>query len=217
MLNRSRSVGLIAIAALFGLLAFAGGMAAQEGINRITADKLVIHNAQGHEVVVLEAGKKGGRLILRDLDEGRVLVIEPSTAELNPEWIAIEPKPTITPEPPPAPAGPDLSGIEVRAGGSPTAEETTLAKRIIAAGWEYIMPRPKSNQARWGNKDGRTTWYNGYWVNEDTGRYSSTAPKASDLFAGDGQDVRGWRRGGSPRYPDVIEWLCSKSGGVEPR
>ena len=28
------------------------------------------------------------------------------------------------------------------------------------------MPQPKSRQAAWGNGDGRTTWFYGFWDNE---------------------------------------------------
>lgn len=116
----------------------------------------------------------------------------------------------------PAPAN-TSSEIELRSGVNATADETALARQIVAHGWEYLMPRPKSAQARWGNTDGRTTWWNGYWKNGDTGRSSSATPSANDGFAGDGRGLQGWRRGGSPRRPTVIEWLCSKSGGVQPR
>jgi len=94
--------------------------------------------------------------------------------------------------------------------------DTALAMQ--EQGWEYRMPRPKSNQAAWGNGDGRTTWWNGYWINEKTKQNSNGTPKLKEgVYAGDGLAQSGWRRGGSPRFPNKLEWLLSKSGGVAPR
>ena len=107
--------------------------------------------------------------------------------------------------------------ITLRSGIQASSDETELARAIKAAGWKYVMPRPKSAQASWGNSDGRTTWWNGYWTNSRTNRISARQPKAINDFAGDGQDNRGWRRGGAPRRPTVVEWLCSDSGGIPPR
>jgi hypothetical protein len=92
------------------------------------------------------------------------------------------------------------------------------ALNLKRAGWTYIMPQPKSPQAAWGNHDGRTTWYVGYWANKDRST-SATQPKsdATGALVGDGKGALNWRRGGSPALPSKIEWLCSKSGGVEPR
>ncbi|MCK4515824.1 MAG: DUF3157 family protein [Spirochaetaceae bacterium] len=90
------------------------------------------------------------------------------------------------------------------------------AIRMYEQGWLYTMPRPKSTQAAWGNSDGRTTWYNGWWHNEATGHYSVTTPieRESGLFLGDNQNSSNtWRNGGSPRSPDVYMWLLSESGG----
>jgi hypothetical protein len=85
-------------------------------------------------------------------------------------------------------------------------------------GWTYAMPRPKSKQAAWGNTDGRTTWWNGYWHNAKTNQYSSITPKLKDgVYIGDGRNPSGWRRGGSPGRPSKFEWLLSKSGGIPPR
>jgi hypothetical protein len=81
------------------------------------------------------------------------------------------------------------------------------------------MPEPKSHQAAWGNHDGRTTWWVGYWVNRRTGATSSSQPKMDSTgeFVGDGNGFRAWRRGGTPRPPSKIEWLCSSYGGMPPR
>ncbi len=79
------------------------------------------------------------------------------------------------------------------------------------------MPQPKSAKASWGNTDGRTTWYVGYWINKKTNDNSSATPKLKDgKYIGDGKGSPGWRRGGSPRRPTKLEWLLSKYGGIKP-
>lgn len=86
-------------------------------------------------------------------------------------------------------------------------------------GWFYVMPEPKSNQARWGNTDGRTTWWKGHWVNNQRGESSITVPKKNSkgIFIGDGNSNEGeWRRGGTPSRPSVLEWLLSIDGGIRP-
>lgn len=89
---------------------------------------------------------------------------------------------------------------------------------LVRSGWAYTMPIPKSPQAAWGNRDGRTTWWVGYWSNKKTQETSAKPPvKVDGKFIGDGLGAPGWRRGGAPRTPTLIEWLCSKSGGIEPR
>jgi len=93
------------------------------------------------------------------------------------------------------------------------------AVELHLQGWKYTMPRPKSKQACWGNYDGRTTWWNGYWYNSKTEKYSRSIPKkqANDYYYGDEQNDEGyWRNGGSPSYPSKIEWLLSTFGGVKP-
>ena len=104
-------------------------------------------------------------------------------------------------------------GILVRRGTLVTAVEMYLQ------GWRYTMPVPKSSQARWGNTDGRTTWYKGYWYNKETGRYSKATPeKASNgRYYGDRQNESNqWGNGGSPPYPSKLQWLLSTYGGVRP-
>lgn len=122
---------------------------------------------------------------------------------------------SVTRESQPAPAveRDPYAEISLRRGITASPAEILLAKKIRAAGWMYIMPRPKSNQARWGNSDGRTTWWHGYWENRDERTYSRSTPAEADGFRGDGIHDTGWRRGGSPRRPSAIEWLCSVSGG----
>ena len=79
-------------------------------------------------------------------------------------------------------------------------------------------PEPKSRQAAWGNRDGRTTWWVGYWVNAKTDASSSSQPTfdANGHWVGDGRGFTAWRRGGSPRVPSKVEWLCSVSGRIPP-
>ena len=56
----------------------------------------------------------------------------------------------------------------LRPGVKATLDQTQTACEMLAQGWKYTMPVPKSAQAAWGNGDGRTTWYNGYWYNSKT-------------------------------------------------
>lgn len=94
-----------------------------------------------------------------------------------------------------------------------------IATEMYLQGWRYTMPSPKSSKAYWGNGDGRTTWYNGYWFNNKAKKYSGITPsKHKDgYYYGDNQNNKGWRNGGSPSYPTKIEWLLSSYGGVKPR
>jgi hypothetical protein len=109
-------------------------------------------------------------------------------------------------------------------GGITTDQQTiNIALDMQNQGWEYIMPQPKSPEAAWGNTDGRTTWWNGYWYNIKTGQYSSITPykkfneKTNNVqYIGNGINPQGWRRGGSPRRPNKFEWLLSKHGGIKP-
>jgi hypothetical protein len=106
---------------------------------------------------------------------------------------------------------------ELRAGIETTQRTIDKALAMQKDGWEYTMPSPKSSQAAWGNSDGRTTWFKGYWINQITKQYSATEPVLKDgKYIGDGVDASGWRRGGSPRRPTALEWLLSKSGGIPP-
>jgi hypothetical protein len=91
-----------------------------------------------------------------------------------------------------------------------------IACEMLSQGWKYTMPRPKSTQAAWGNSDGRTTWYNGFWFNSISNLYSVETPtkKNSGLYLGDNQNSsNSWRNGGSPRKPDIYMYLLSDSGG----
>src|ERR1051325_8461985 len=96
--------------------------------------------------------------------------------------------------------------------GSFSCDKATIqtALDIKHAGWTYLMPEPKSPQAAWGNPDGRTTWWIGYWVNDKDHSTSLEQPKKDKgRLVGDGKGGRAWRRGGSPLRPSKVEWLCS--------
>jgi hypothetical protein len=102
-----------------------------------------------------------------------------------------------------------------------TVDKATLntAIKMYQQGWRYTMPIPKSPQAAWGNYDGRTTWWYGYWENIKTGQMSKTTPLLNEQgkYIGDWQNMSGYyRNGGSPSQPTKIEWLLSESGGIKP-
>ena len=102
----------------------------------------------------------------------------------------------------------------LRGGISVSRETYQKALDMRSEGWVYIMPQPKSPQAAWGNGDGRTTWWVGYWVNKKTGETSSKTPRwRGSRYVGDGQGEQAWRRGGTPRWPTQLEWLLSRGGG----
>jgi len=114
-------------------------------------------------------------------------------------------------------AGPSNRALKLRTGIAATKAEMELARSIQAAGWLYVMPIPKSSKAKWGNYDRRTIWWREYWINVRTGKISSREPLKGAGFSGDGLDLRGSMRRGSPsRKPTVIEWLCSESKGAKP-
>lgn len=96
---------------------------------------------------------------------------------------------------------------------SASTSEVKEAYSLALGGWRYSLPQPKSAQAAWGNSDGRTTWWYGYWKNTETGGFSSTKPilSKSGIWVGDGQDMAGYyRRGGSPPYPTKLERILSE-------
>lgn len=134
-----------------------------------------------------------------------------------------------TPPPPSAPATPAAASAKpapassfssALRGASFKTDVATLrlAEALLKDGWVYEMPAPKSPQAAWGNKDGRTTWWSGYWTNKNRRITSSKQPSLGQdgKYIGDGKGDIGWHNGGAPATPTKIEWLCSKSGGIEP-
>lgn len=95
---------------------------------------------------------------------------------------------------------------------SASSREIEESYSLAAQGWRYTLPQPKSAQAAWGNSDGRTTWWYGYWKNSQTSKHSSTKPKRSNagIWVGDDQNMAGYyRRGGSPTYPSKVELILS--------
>jgi hypothetical protein len=114
------------------------------------------------------------------------------------------------------PLGSEIPG-SLRGGINVDQNTINIALEMQQKGWEYIMPSPKSSKASWGNTDGRTTWWVGYWHNNKTNKFSSSTPKLiKGEYVGDDSGGSGWRRGGSPRTPTKLEWLLSKSGGIKP-
>ena len=114
---------------------------------------------------------------------------------------------------------PDTLPLFLRQGIQADVATQTTAVEMYLQGWRYTMPSPKSAQAAWGNSDGRTTWFYGYWYNTLTDQVSSTQPekKQNGRYLGDDQDLRNYyRKGGAPRLPTELEWLLSQSGGVKP-
>ena len=106
--------------------------------------------------------------------------------------------------------------LRVMEGGAPATDaDISLATKLLAAGWSYNMPEPKSKSAKWGNDDTRSTWWPGYWKNA-SGATSATQPNEVDGWKGDGAEKPKWTAGGSPKAPRVVEWLCSDSGGIAP-
>ena len=93
-----------------------------------------------------------------------------------------------------------------------TKDTLEVAIDMYLQGWRYIMPRPKSSEAKWGLADERTTWWNGYWYNVYYSMYSEGIPKKESnvFYYGDNKNNSGsWRNGGSPRFPTKIERLLS--------
>jgi hypothetical protein len=118
------------------------------------------------------------------------------------------------------PGYPEIKDNEIppflRQGIRATRQEIIIAIEIYNQGWRYTMPQPKSSQAAWGNSDGRTTWWYGWWYNEKMGLYSDSTPRKSEngLYLGDNQNnANRWRNGGSRGRPDIYMYLLSKSGG----
>jgi len=94
--------------------------------------------------------------------------------------------------------------------GRATKADEALAKRLKDAGWEYMLPYPKSKAAAWGKKGGTTTWWPGYWRNAKLGTTSRAQPEGGGL-KGDGKPApKGdeFMRTGAPGRVSWVEWLC---------
>ena len=136
----------------------------------------------------------------------------PSPQRLGPASRVTRDEPTPSVSPPGASDAP----FTLRPGRTPSSTDQDTATTLVTRGWRYVMPRPKSSRAAWGNTDARTTWWPGHWMNTTLERASTTQPKRDDGFRGDGLEP-GWKRGGSPPKPTDVQWLCSESGGPAPR
>lgn len=211
----SRDLALVALSsALTCSLLLLFGLGPVGSLKVIQAERIEIVDSAGETRAVLGFDEKGGTLDL----------VSPSGSRARRFGFAANGSSVISVTKPEAEANaesptslPDEAGADVRECPTATPEEVALAKRLISLGWEYRMPRPKSDKAAWGNSDGRTTWWPGYWIQQPSGRTSASVPNEADGFAGDNAASTGWRRGGSPGRPSRIQWMCSKSGGIQPR
>jgi len=98
--------------------------------------------------------------------------------------------------------------------GSASKKDEALAKKLRDAGWEYMLPYPKSKAAAWGKKGGTTTWWPGYWRNTKRGTTSRAQPEGGEL-AGDGKPAPAkddYTKTGAPGRVTWVEWLCSAQG-----
>ena len=99
-------------------------------------------------------------------------------------------------------------------------KDEALAKRLVDAGWEFVLPAPKSKTAKWSLKGGNSTWWPGFWWNAKSGATSGAMPEeqrgAKQGFEGDGKPVPStkddWKSGGAPDRVSWVEWLCSEAG-----
>ena len=231
---RACALGAIALALVLPVMAL-GPASSLLRADRVEAREIDLVDASGNAVVSLRADD-GGSVTIVGADgevtiqlgaiegENTVLrvrdrsargwgVIDDSPAARAPSGSAD--KDIVTGE---APSGASLLVGDVRLRPLEWASERDRQKayELARRGWVYVMPRPKSAAARWGNTHGSTTWFNGYWENTQTERVSSTLPVATNDYAGDGVRPDEWRRGGSPDAPTIIEWLCSRENGIEP-
>ena len=97
-----------------------------------------------------------------------------------------------------------------------TYDQVLRACQMRQQGWIYIMPAPKSEDAEWFNFDEETEWYNGWWSNFHTQKYSKTTPvlQPNGRYEGDDIDMSNtFSKGGSPGKPDIYMFLLSDCGG----
>ena len=97
-----------------------------------------------------------------------------------------------------------------------TDQQILIACQMREQGWIYIMPVPKSDDAEWFNFDKNTVWYNGWWSNYHTQKYSRTTPilNLNGRYEGDNIDMSNtFSKGGSPGKPDIFMFLLSDCGG----
>lgn len=97
-----------------------------------------------------------------------------------------------------------------------TDQEIITACEMRQQGWIYIMPAPKSDEAAWFNFDADAEWYNGWWSNFHTQKYSKTTPilQPNGRYEGDDIDLSNtFSKGKSPSKPDIYMFLLSDCGG----
>ena len=112
-----------------------------------------------------------------------------------------------------APTKDDLVAHAKPEGGASKKDEA-LARKLRDAGWEFMLPYPKSKMAAWSKQGGNTTWWPGYWRNAKLGTTSRTQP-AGDALKGDGKPApKGddFTKTGAPGRVSWVEWLCSDAG-----
>jgi len=98
--------------------------------------------------------------------------------------------------------------------GAASRQDQEAARKLRDAGWEYMLPYPKSKAAAWSKKGGTTTWWPGYWRNTKLGTTSRSQPDGSGL-KGDGKPVPAkdeYTKSGAPGRVTWVEWLCSVPG-----
>ena len=109
-----------------------------------------------------------------------------------------------------APTAADLAQ-HAKPDGTPTAADTRAADALRAAGWEFLVPYPKSKAAKWSSKGGNTTWWPGYWRNAKSGETSRAQPAGATL-KGDGKPAPSgsdYAKTGAPGRVTWVEWLCA--------
>ncbi len=112
------------------------------------------------------------------------------------------------------PTAADLAA-HAKPSGKPDRKDEALAKRLADAGWEFVLPAPKSKTAKWSLKGGNSTWWPGFWWNAKTGATSRATPAERDGWKGDGKDAPAkdeWTKGGAPDPVGWVEWLSSEAG-----
>lgn len=223
-LRRTRRVALAALVGLVALPLLALGPGASLlRADRVEARELVVVDDAGEVLVSIGATERGGMVLVRDASgeavvelgarEGTTRVMRLAGAAERAQRDGAPNDVMARPEDEPA----EFGGVDLRPLEGATSAQVERATALAARGWVYVMPAPKSSSASWESTDSRTTWFNGYWMNTLTERVSTKEPGPNDGWQGDGIRPAEWRRGGAPRRPTVIEWLCSNEGGVEPK
>lgn len=112
-----------------------------------------------------------------------------------------------------APTADELAKFAKPEGTASKADEA-LAKKLKDAGWEYMLPYPKSKAASWSKKGDTTTWWPGYWRNAKRGTTSRTQPEGGEL-KGDGKAAPAkdeFTKAGAPGRVSWVEWMCAVPG-----